>query len=179
MLLYYFIHVFIIFLIFLCVYLNDKKKGNIKFWEIIIIIFPCAFFATITFTLHSIIAKANMKTYELIYKEYEIVALKDNNDINGNSYFLGSSYIEERLYYHFYYNDKGRGIKYKKIDAEGNYPSVYIIETNEKNPKYIRYGSFYKNKKNAFYTSSMISETRDVLYVPKGSIKRKFQLDLE
>lgn len=113
------------------------------------------------------------------YMTYDLKTLDADNQIEGKSrsmFFVGSGYVREELYYQFYVNTP-KGIEYIKVSAEDKYPGTYIIETDSIKPKYVRYGEFYADSTKKYYTSKRINRTRDVLYIPKGSIKVGFKIN--
>jgi hypothetical protein len=121
--------------------------------------------------------RSDLKVVEKPYLKYSLVSLDANEDVNGSyaqSFFVGSGYIGEDLYYHFFYNTS-KGIKYEKRRAE----RVYIIETDTIVPSYIEYGYFFleKDSLEIGYYPEMRSRSRDVLYIPEGTIKRDYKVN--
>lgn len=170
----FFLPVFIVF--FLYSILGDtefRDDGNI---------FAAFFFSGIAsfilsgivFTFFASYKTDNLPTEERAYASYHLVALDANEDLNGSfqqTFFIGSGYIGEDLYYHFYYDTKN-GIKYVKRRAE----SIYIIETDDQ-PKYVKYGSYISDTSSIFYKPGRRYETRDVLYIPSGTIKKNYKVN--
>ncbi|MFW6219746.1 MAG: hypothetical protein ACOC33_02815 [bacterium] len=141
---------------------------------------------TIIFGLIRSRYESNFKNIkEVPYKEYELVSLNDNRDIHGGAgmiFFVGSGYINQELYYYFYVKDIKTGlIEFKKEYAENNYyDKIYIkeIDGNEK-PRFVKYGYFLKDKESIFYDPYLIENSKSILYVPKGSVLKNFNLDLK
>lgn len=128
------------------------------------------FFLAMTFS----IGIAVMDKEERVDSSYELVSLETNEDIHGsysNLFFVGSGYIGEDLYYHFFYKTS-KGTKYKKIKAE----NCYIIETDSI-PSYTKYALFLKDTDSFFYEVSKPQESRQVLYIPKGTIKANYKVN--
>lgn len=119
------------------------------------------------------IGYSNLDIEEKITSQYDLVSLDTNEDVNGNLtiFFVGSGYISEDLYYHFFYNTS-RGIKYEKIRAE----QCYIIETNDK-PKFVKYGMYPSDPTDFFYDEDEVRSGRKVLYIPKGTIKTNYKVN--
>lgn len=120
------------------------------------------------------IGRGSLEREERIVQNYDLIALDTNEDIHGsysNFFFVGSGYIGEDMYYHFYYNTI-QGIKYEKVLAE----DCFIIETND-DPQYKIYGQYYKDKESVFYEPSLIRESRRILYIPKGTIKNNYKVN--
>ena len=159
---------------------EDNQAESIlgRIWEGICCIFMASFgglfFGGFLSAFIHFIGRGSLETEERVYKSYNLVALDTNEDINGsyNSiFFVGSGHIGEELYYHFYYNTPN-GIKYNKVRAE----YCYIIETGEK-PSYKIYGEYYKKVESVFYEPDIVEETREVLYIPKGTIKANYKVN--
>lgn len=120
------------------------------------------------------IGRATLETEERVGKSYELVALDTEKETVGSYssiFFVGSGYIGEEMYYHFFYNTS-KGIRYNKIKAE----SCYIIETQD-TPKYVEYHKYYKDKESIFYDSYSQGVTRTVLFIPKGTIKNNYKVN--
>lgn len=120
------------------------------------------------------IGESCLDTEERVIRSYNLVALDTNEDIEGsysNFFFIGSGYIGEELYYHFYYKTS-KGIKYKKVRAE----ECYIIETTDK-PSYKQYGEFIKDTTAFFYSDGVKEDGRQVLFIPKGTIKSNYKVN--
>ena len=74
-------------------------------------------FMGIVFAFYGSFQRDKLETEERAYATYDLVALDANEDLNGSyqhAFFVGSGYIGEDLYYHFYY-ETSKGIKYKLI----------------------------------------------------------------
>lgn len=157
---------------------NDAETVLGKLWEAICCVFVSACFGIIFGGLLGgficLIGRGSLETEEKVVKNYELIALDTNEDTHGSYssvFFVGSGYIGEEMYYHFYY-DTPQGIKYKKVRAE----NCYIIESNEK-PSYKIYGEFLKKTKSVFYRPYLEREAREVLYIPKGTIKSNYKIN--
>jgi hypothetical protein len=172
----------VFFMIFVILYfINEENHADSTLgmiWEGICCIFTASFgglfFGGLLAAFICDIGRRDLEREERVYQSYNLVALDTNEDINGsysNMFFVGSGRIGEDLYYHFYY-DTPQGIKYKKVMVE----DCFIIETGEK-PSYKIYGEYYKKVESVFYEVGIIEETREVLYIPKGTIKSNYKVN--
>lgn len=101
----------------------------------------------------------------------KIVALKDNQNINGSFYIMGG-YIEEDLYY-YYAIETEFGYKVEKIRAN----NVYIKYTDG-NTRIERCRAKFTNNIFNFF-GFPIHDDRYVIYCPEGTITNEFNIDLE
>jgi hypothetical protein len=100
----------------------------------------------------------------------QIIALKDNQNVNGRFYIMGG-YVDEELYY-YYAKETEFGYKTEKIEAS----KAYIKYTDEK-PHIERYtAEFPKDFLHVF--GNPIGE-RYVIYCPENTITTEFAVDLE
>src|SRR5690606_31870528 len=97
---------------------------------------------------------------------------KETVGSHSSIFFVGSGYIGEEMYYHFFY-ETSNGVKYDKIRADGK---VYIVETND-TPKVVKYYIYFKDKESIFYDSKPRRHTKTVLYIPKGTIKNNYKVN--
>jgi len=127
---------------------------------------------------YGISQRSNIPLEEKVVVSYNLTSLDANEDINGEfsqSFFVGSGYIGEDLYYHIFYEKiKGGEIMqvYDKIRAE----SIDISETDG-NPRYTIYGNYMTDTTNYYYSPNIQETTRSVLYIPKGTIKKNFKVN--
>lgn len=106
----------------------------------------------------------------VVCKEIELVAMQDNEYLQG-SFFLGSGYIESELYYVFYQKE-GSGIKFNKIPRER-----VVIYEEERNDGVMKiYIARFKPK---WCNAIALSRAKCRIFIPKGTIIQKFNLDLK
>lgn len=105
---------------------------------------------------------------------YNIVGLKDNNNVNGD-FLLGSGSINGEMKYTFYYEENGF-YKMKQIDVNNTsikYSNDIKIERyrEEATESFINYFAIddLENESNMSY----------IIYIPEGSIKNNYTLDAE
>lgn len=103
--------------------------------------------------------------------DISIIALKDNQNINGRFYLTGG-YINEELYY-YYATETEFGYKTEKIKAD----NVYIQYTDEK-PHIEKYAGDFINKKRYFLGFPWY-DYRYIIYCPDGTVTNEFNVDLE
>lgn len=104
-------------------------------------------------------------------KDIEIMALKDNQNANGNFFVMGG-YIDEDLYY-YYAKKTELGYKTEKVKAENS----YIKYTNDK-PHIETYKAEFKS--NAAYVFAMcMTDNRYIIYCPENTITTEYAVDLE
>ena len=105
-----------------------------------------------------------------------IVALKDNSNINGKiggGIFVTSGYINESLYYYCMENTE-QGNHMIKIPAD----KTYIVETNDIKPYIIKQLNKYVDKRQYSWLLAT-DEEKYIIYVPKGTIDTNYKIDLE
>ena len=109
---------------------------------------------------------------ERAYEVHNLVSLKTNNDKEGQ-FFLGSGYVNNTLYYHFFY-ETDKGIKYDYIRA--SHSNVYIVETDS-TPRITKYGLYLTDTTTYYYTDRIQEVSRLVFYIPHGSLKSNFNIN--
>lgn len=101
----------------------------------------------------------------------KIVALKDNQNVNGSFYIMGG-YVDEDLYY-YYATETEFGYKTEKVKSENVYIKYTDGETHiEKyEPKFVNEFSYL------FGFPMQLS--RHIIYCPEGTVTNEFRVDLE
>lgn len=109
----------------------------------------------------------------IIVEDHELIALRDNFNIEGHG-FLFSSYIDEDLYYVYLYEGP-RGITSGKVKAENTY--IKYLENEDETPYIIKYMEQHKNH---FLNHLWFwGETYYTIYLPQGSvIENVYEVDL-
>lgn len=100
-----------------------------------------------------------------------IIALKDNAGVSG-SFFLGSGYIDDDLYY-YYAAETERGYKVNKLRADNCY-----TQYSDDAPRIEEYEAT-GFKRWYHYIYAIPSDSYYVVYIPEGSITNVFEIDLE
>ena len=107
-------------------------------------------------------------------EDIELVSVKDGLNVKGSFGLLGSGYINETMYYHFYVRGKNGGIKYERVKA--NYSR--IVERLDEKPLL----KVYKSKLRAEWQRKWFlhkSLPGYIFHVPIGSVTRETKFDLE
>lgn len=120
--------------------------------------------------------KTMMMKMEKIEKSYQTYNLIRVVDKQRNTTYISVGYTEEILFYNFLYTDNDT-IKHMHVKVDDINPKIVIIETNTTEPKYVKYGLFYRNKEDKYYTPRMIRGTKNILFVPEGTVNRKKKIN--
>jgi hypothetical protein len=102
----------------------------------------------------------------------EIVALKDNQNVNGHFYLMGG-YVNEELYY-YYAEETEYGYKTEKVEAD----NCYIKYTDEQ-PHIEKYQAEFTSEVAKAFAIAPICDDRYVIYCPENTITNEFKIDLE
>lgn len=105
--------------------------------------------------------------------EMPILALADDPGVSGHTYFLGGSSVNSDMYYYYIIpeEDGGRGLKKVKsenatlYDTEKGEPHITVCHCRNDNPV-VRF--FFATNRDKYK-----------IYIPEGSIKYDFAVDLE
>ena len=101
-----------------------------------------------------------------------LVAMNDGSLTSGD-FFLGCGTIDELEYYFFYYETSNGGIKKSKLRTK----KVTLYEDDSVKPCVKIHKAKFKNWKYWIFASET-SNKRYSIYIPKGSIRRNFALNL-
>lgn len=101
----------------------------------------------------------------------QIVALKDNQNTNGNFYIMGG-YVNEDLYY-YYATETEFGYKTEKIKANHAYVKYTDGETHIE-----EYKGDFKNDI-AYLFGYPVYDRRYIIYCPDDTVTNEFKIDLE
>ncbi len=121
------------------------------------------------------IALAIPSKTETVIDTYLLETLQDNNSVSG-SFFLGSGYINGEMKYVFYYETDG-GYRMKQL----KYYNVLIKYTSE-TPKVETYRKVQTDafiNKFSVYMGDCGCNNKNIIYVPKGTIKQNYNLDAQ
>lgn len=135
----------------------------------------CAFVILIVL-LPLLLSKTEMgEPMKRVRRERSLVALKDNNSINGNSFLFGGN-IDEEFYYFYYYQD-GTGTSFAKVQADR---AIVFDDNTDPRIEYIA----CKHENGIIGrlldpTDCLFLDRRKRIYVPEGSITTEYKLDLE
>lgn len=114
-----------------------------------------------------------LPTIEVLVQTQNILALNDSTNIKGN-YFLFSGYVDEELTYRYVVDtDKGKHVE--SCDAD----NTYIKENTDGKHCIEHYKSEFKYQWMRTWFICLDISSYDIIYVPKGSITTKYNIDLE
>lgn len=101
----------------------------------------------------------------------KIIALKDNQNVNGNFYIMGG-YVDENLYY-YYATETEFGYKTEKVRADSSYIKYTDGETHIE-----KYEPEFVNDYVYLFALPM-QLSRYIIYCPEGTVTNDFRIDLE
>lgn len=101
----------------------------------------------------------------------ELIAFGDKSSVSG-SFYLGCGSIGGKFYYTYYYKVENNGTKFGKILVD----NATVYEENISNG-YISTNAKSTMLGNWFFIDWPIRKTT-CIYIPEGSIKREFKLDM-
>lgn len=127
--------------------------------------------ASFVFFFASIITSYCAEIEYNVVSDTKIIALKDNQNINGNFYIFGG-YVDEDLYY-YYATETEFGYKTKKLKADDAY-----IKYTDGEPHIERLDGKFVND-NVYLLGSCMSGDRYIIYCPEGTVTNEFKVDLE
>jgi len=96
----------------------------------------------------------------------EIYSLNIGKDISG-SFFIGIGNFQNTIYYYFYEKD-GDGMRLNRLNAE----YTKLVETDDRTPAYVTYRC-------GCILTTCGEGGRTTLFIPKGAVKTKFDIDLK
>lgn len=142
-------------------YEKDELKTPLR---IVLIIF----LASIIFGIVGLAKCSNAEwEYEKPYATEKIVALNDNNMLNGR-FYLTSGYIDEDLYYQYIVQLNNGGFVSNKVKASNT--TIFYDDDN------YRVEWCKKTKQWLYFTAE---ETYNKVYIPEGSIANNYSIDLQ
>ena len=101
----------------------------------------------------------------------KIIALKDNQNIDGKFYVMGG-YVSEDLYY-YYATETKLGYKIEKIKANNSY-----IKYTDEETHIVRYKGEFAND-SAYLWGYPLCNDIYIIYCPYGTVANEFSVDLE
>jgi len=102
-----------------------------------------------------------------------ISAMVDNTGISGKTYFLGSSRVESDLYYYYLAPEEDGGKTVHKVESG----RATVYDTEKENPHIVICHNRSSNPVLRFFFFTYRDSYK--IYVPEGSIKYDFAVDLE
>jgi hypothetical protein len=115
----------------------------------------------------------------VILEEVEIIALKDQSNIDGEI-FLGSGHIQENLAYVFMMKTE-EGFVSDQVEIDRDNPeSVIVVESDFERPRIVKTQKELEPKVAAIVPWLSVEEfdQKTIIYVPVGTVDRSFAIDL-
>ncbi|MFQ3543493.1 hypothetical protein Q7A53_05355 [Halobacillus rhizosphaerae] len=113
----------------------------------------------------------NGERYHKVSSTINIVALQDGQGVHGE-FFLGSGYIDGELQYNYAIKKDG-GYKIDSINA-----SSYVVRYIDDNSK-PRIEEIEEGFENNFLKFMFFTGTKKYIYVPQGTVKEGYNIDLK
>lgn len=187
---------FIIYFIILGVAIvNDKELLGIFSFGSIVLVFIVMLILSFTTPVTETTEKYKLAS------SAEIIALEDNISTKG-SYFLGTGSSDNKEYYYFYTKSDDGNMKLNKVDALDGKVSLKYCSDNDsprveeyhviyqtklvKRPKFWTTPIYIYNKYKKYRIGEIInndentwSNEKITIYIPEGTIKQNYNLDLQ
>lgn len=117
------------------------------------------------------IATANSEVRYEVTSSKDIIALQDNDSVNGN-FFLGTGSVNDKMKYVYMVKDN-EGYRMETLNAN----EVTIVYSDEKKVE-IQEARF-ANKNIGLWFGVPMSDVKYKIYVPEGTIKNEYNIDLQ
>ena len=171
----WFIIGFIVF-ITATIYICCQKSGYFydrfdKILDIGIAFLVSLLLSVILLLIGSLVTDCCAKIDYNIESDTKIIALKDNQNTNGNFYIMGG-YVDETLYY-YYAIETELGYKTEKISSENAYIKYTDGATHIEKHK----GKFVNEW--VYLFGFPLCDDRYIIYCPEGTVTNEFSVDLE
>ena len=151
--------------------LDDWNDLGDKIGLSILTLFASFILSFIALLLASSIISCNAEFEYDKVADTKIVALKDNQNVNGSFYIMGG-YVDEDLYY-YYATETEFGYKTEKVSAANAYIKYTDGETHIE-----RYEGKFANESTNLWAFPMCT-SRYIIYCPEGTATNEFNVDLE
>ena len=131
--------------------------------------------AFLVLLLTSVVSSSIAETVPVESTSQTLVAIQDNQDIEGHGSFISRS-VETNGYY-YYLVETEKGIKLNKQSTN----SSYIKYLEEGETPYVEILTFdYKNKKlNEIFWGPCIKNDEYIIHIPKASVISEYKIDLQ
>ena len=154
-----------------CIWCDEWNDLGEKIGYSIGALFMSFVLSTLVLLLASVIISCNTEIEYNKASDTKIVALKDNQNVNGSFYIMGG-YVDKDLYY-YYATETELGYKTEKISAENAYIKYTDGETHIE-----RYSGKFANESTNLWAFPMCKD-RYIIYCPEGTVTNEFNVDLE
>lgn len=162
------VHVILMFLTFLvgmvCVFSFDSNKEVvIGVVSLLVCVVLLVFFLVGSYKL----SESSWVYPDEPYAVEKLVALNDNNMMNGR-FYVRSGYIESDLWYQYIYESQSGGYKTNKIKADS--ATIFYDDDNYR-------VEWYERTKRWLYWSE--TDICHKIYIPEGSLTNTYSIDLQ
>lgn len=154
-----------------CICRDEWNDLGEKIGYSILAIFTSFVLSVIVLILASAIISCGAEFEYVKVSDTKIVALKDNQNVNGSFYIMGG-YVDEDLYY-YYATETEFGYKTEKISADNAYIKYTDGETHIE-----RYMGRFANANTNIWAFPWCDD-RYIIYCPDGTVTNEFNIDLE
>jgi len=155
----------------ICAFCNDWNDLGDKFFISLMTLILSAAISFMALLVSSAITSCYADIDYDMVSDTKIIALKDNQNINGSFYIMGG-YVNEDLYY-YYATETEFGYKTEKIPAGQAYIKYTDGETHIE-----KYEGKFAND-NANLLGFPMCEDMYIIYCPEGTVTNEFSVDLE
>lgn len=164
---------FIVFIILTIYFIrsNEYAGWGEKIGSSVLVLITSAMLSVLVWLFASLIISAFAETDYYVASDTKIIALKDNQNINGSFYIMGG-YVDEDLYY-YYAAETELGYKTEKVSAENSY-----IKYTDDAAHIETYRAEFTNDYVNFFAFPM-HDNRYIIYCPEGTVTNEFDIDLE
>lgn len=125
-------------------------------------------FLVITLASYTILAFSDYKIEDEPYVTHQIMALSDNMAMRGKIY-ARSGYFDEQLVYLYAYRTSTGGMKTQKVTADNC--TVYFTDNVSPKAEWYRWNRRFLFAHDEIYTCN--------IYIPEGSLKADYSIDLQ
>ena len=156
----------IFFFVSLSTCVDNEKKAEIEINISSFFLVGCVVIVLFTFVAECVLDTKEYKYDKDPYSTQYIISLNDNSMIHGR-FYLRRGYMDEEMYYQYLMKWNG-GYKLNQVKASN--ATIYEADNNYRVEWYKGYRSWLW-----FTDTTKIQK----IYIPKGSIKESFNIDLE
>ena len=158
-------------LIIINIFRDDWNDWFEKIFGSILVLFLLLLISFLVLIISSSIVSCCAEIDYNVSSDTKIIALKDNQNVNGSFYIMGG-YVDEDLYY-YYATETEFGYKTEKVKADNAYIKYTDDETHIE--RYV--GEFVND--GTYLLGFPMCNDRYIIYCPDGTVTNEFNVDLE
>lgn len=163
---------FIVFIIGLSIYFY-KELESLPIGIFLGVLCGFLISLVLTFLTMGIIDSSAIKE-NIVLSDVQLCALQDNNSVQGN-FFLGSGNIDGSMKYIYLTKTEDGGYLMGSVNA-----TDAIVHEIDSKPHITKYTQKYKNSDITYWFGDpMFSNVKSQIFVPNGSIKYNFNINLK